>query len=422
MFSKLIPIGVALVAVMAVLARFDVRQNTEAVVVLCGIASVLYLAAAWFVSRKATENRRGLWLCLALALCMRIPLVPAEPTLSDDIYRYVWDGRIQEIGLNPYTAVPADPALAPLHTDVTRKMNHPSLPTLYPPVAEWIFRAIAAVQQSVLAFKLAFVALDVLIVLLLLDWLSLTGKSLWLILVYAWNPLVVLEVAGSGHLDVIGVFFVTLSLAALARRATWLAAVSLVAAIGVKFLPVVLLPLFWRKIRVRDAVLAGVFGLAVAAPFAIGAGALPIGSLPTYLAKWRFNGFVYGLFESVWRTRWLAGLPIVAGLTLAWRLQGRPQADQRVAWAWPLGIAVLLAPTIYPWYLLWLVPFLGALETFPLLVWTQSSLVTYYVWRMAASGAGWRLPWWATCIEYGTVAVAAVWVIHRTRRHQTEVH
>ena len=407
---------------MAVLARVDVRQDTGVVVVLSGVASVLYLAAAWFVSTRSIESRRGWWLCLALALCMRAPLVMVEPTLSDDIYRYIWDGRIQGMGLNPYTAVPADPALASLHTDATRKMNHPALPTLYPPVAEWTFRGIAAVQPSVLAFKLAFVTLDILVILLLRHWLSLTGKSPWLVLVYAWNPLVLLEVAGSGHLDIIGVFLVTLSLVALARKAMLPAAAALVAAVGVKFLPLVLVPLFWRRIRVRDAALACVFGILVAVPFAIGAGALPIGSLPTYLAKWRFNGFVYGLVESVWRSRALAGMPIVFGLALAWRLQGRPRTDERVAWVWPLGIAVLLAPTIYPWYLLWLVPFLGAIETFPLLVWTQSSLVTYYVWRMSASGAGWRLPWWATLIEYGAVAVAAVWVIQRTRRRQTEVH
>jgi len=422
MLSKLIPIGVALTVTMAVLSRFDVRQDTEIVVVVCGVASALYLAAAWLASSRPDTDRRALWLCLALALCMRAPLVPVEPTLSDDIYRYVWDGRIQGLGLNPYTAIPADPALAPLHTEVTRKMNHPALPTIYPPVAEWIFRGIAAVQPSVLVFKLAFVAFDILVIVLLRHWLTLTGKSPWLVLIYAWNPLVILEVAGSGHLDIIGVFFVTLSFVALARRATLVAAVALVAAIGVKFLPLVLVPLFWRKIRIRDAAIACVCGLAVAAPFALGEGSLPIGSLPTYLAKWRFNGLLYGVVESVWRTRWLAGMPVLAGLAVAWWQRRRPERDGRAPWAWPLFVAALLAPTIYPWYLLWLVPFVGALETLPLLVWTQSSLVTYYVWRMSASGAGWRLPWWATCVEFGTVTAAALWVIHRSRRRQTEVH
>jgi len=403
---------------MTVVARFDVRRDTEIVLALAAAASIIYLIAIWLISRGRVSGRTSLWVCLALAVLCRAPLVPVEPTLSDDIYRYVWDGRIQAFGVNPYQAVPADPTLDVLHTDVTRKMNHPAMPTLYPPFAEWVFRGIAAIDQSVIAFKVTFVLLDLAIVVLLLRWLAAAGRSPWLVLAYAWNPLVILEVAGSGHLDVIGALLLTVSFLALSNRIGWLAAIALVAAVEVKFVPIVLAPLFWRRIRIRDAAIAIGFGLLFPLPFMGGALTVPIGALPTFLAKWRFNGPAYAMVESVFRTRALVALPVVAGLAVAAWYRRRSGELTPSAWAWPMGVALLLSPTVYPWYLLWICPFLAARATLPLLLWTQTSLFTYFVWRVSASGGGWRLPWWVLVMEFGTVAVAGAWMATKRMREQ----
>ena len=420
MRTLLVPLGIALAAIMAVVARFDARRDTEIVLALCAAASIVYLIAIWLIARGRVSGRTGLWVCLALAVLCRVPLLPVEPTLSDDIYRYVWDGRVQALGVNPYQAVPSDPALDGLHTDVTRKMNHPALPTLYPPFAEWVFRGIAAISQSVIAFKLTFVVLDLAVIVLLLRWLAAAGWSQWLVLAYAWNPLVILEVAGSGHLDMIGVLLLTVSFLALTNRIGWLAAIAFVAAVEVKFVPVVLVPLFWRRIRLRDAVIAVGFGILLAVPFAGGALAAPVGALPTYLAKWRFNGPVYAMVESVFRTRALVVMPVVAGLAMAAWFRRRSGELAPSAWAWPMGAALLLSPTVYPWYLLWLCPFLTVQATLPLLVWTQTSLMTYYVWRVSASGGGWRLPWWLLVMEFGTVVAVGIWMVASRRRMLTE--
>ena len=405
---------------MAVAARFDARRDTEIVLALAAAASVIYLIAIWVISRERVAGRTGLWICLALAVLCRAPLVPVEPTLSDDIYRYVWDGRIQGFGVNPYEAVPADPALDFLHTDTTRKMNHPGQPTMYPPFAEWVFRGIAAIGQSAIAFKLTFVLLDLVIIVLLLRWLAATGRSPWLVLAYAWNPLVILEVAGSGHLDVVGALLLMVSFLALSNRIGWLAAIAFVAAVELKFVPIVLAPLFWRRIRVRDAVIAVGFGLLLALPFTGGTLTAPIGALPNYLAKWRFNGPAYAMFESLFRTRALVALPVVAGVAVAVWFRRRSGELAPSAWAWPMGAALLLSPTVYPWYLLWLCPFLVARATLPLLFWTQTSLLTYFVWRVSASGGGWRLPWWVLVMEFGAVAAAGAWLVARRTRAPTQ--
>jgi alpha-1,6-mannosyltransferase len=412
---RLSAVGVALAAAMIVLAGVDGRHQTGLFLAITAVASTLYCAAAWTVLRSSTAARNGLWVCLTLAAVCRVPLVIAEPTISDDIYRYVWDGRVQRLGHNPYLSPPADPALAALHTPVTRLTNHPELPTVYPPAAQWFFRGVTAIHESVLALKLSFVACDALIVLLMLRWLSRAGQSPWRVLVYAWNPLVVIEVAGSGHVDALGALLLLLSFLALSERKTLLAALSFVAAAEVKFLPIVLAPMLWRRIRVRDAVVALAVALALAVPFLSGLLHAPIGSLPTYLAKWRFNGPVFALAEHFSRSRWLVALPAAAGLAVAARL--RIERLSPSTWAWPMAASLLLMPAVYPWYLVWITPYLGALETLPLLVWTQTVLLTYVVWHVWGEGGGWHLPWWVPAVEFGGVAGAAVWLaIRRARR------
>jgi len=226
---------------------------------------------------------------------------------------------------------------------------------------------------------------------------------------------VMLEVAGSGHVDALGALLLLLSFLALSERKTLLAALSFVASVEVKFLPIVLVPMFWRRIRVRDAVVAVAVALALAVPFLSGLLHPPVGSLPTYLAKWRFNGPAFALVEHFFRSRWLVVLPAAAGFAVAMRL--RIETLSPSTWAWPMAAALLLMPAVYPWYLVWITPYLGALETLPLLVWTQTVLLTYAVWHVSAEGGGWHLPWWVPAVEFGAVAGAAVWLaIQRIRR------
>ncbi len=407
--GRLIWLGAVIVVAMAGLSGIDGRQDTVAFLVVAFVASTAFLGAAWTVVRATPPNVRGLWICFALALAGRLPLLVAPPTVSDDIYRYIWDGRIQRLGYSPYMSAPGDPALQHLHTAVTRRTAHPTIRSFYPPAAEWFFRGVATLHESVLAFKAALVACDLLVGLLLLRWLARSGQSPWRVLLYVWNPLVMIEVAGSGHVDVLGACLLVLCFLALTE--TWLlvAAAAFVTAVEVKFLPVVLLPLLWRRVRRRDVALACLVGLVLAVPFALASGGLPLGSLPAYLEKWRFNGPAFALIEQWVGGRWLPLLP--AGLGLITAACVRRRGMSLGTWAWPMAAALLLMPTVYPWYLVWLAPFLGAPETAPLLVWTQSSLLTYYVWRVAARGGGWVLPGWVTAAEFGSVTAVAIWAV-----------
>ena len=157
------------------------------------------------------------------------------------------------------TLILSFPAILPrqgLHTPETRTLNNPDLPSPYPAGAQLFFRAVTAIQESIFALKVAFVVCEFAIVFVLLDILRRGGQGAHLVLAFAWNPLLAIEVAGSGHIDIVGALLLLVSAAALVRRWRATAAVAFGLAVAVKFLPVVLLPLYWKRVRIRDAALA----------------------------------------------------------------------------------------------------------------------------------------------------------------------
>jgi hypothetical protein len=312
----------------------------------------------------------------------------------------VWDGRIQRLGYDPYLIAPGNIEFRQLQTAETRLINHPDLPTPYPAGAELIFRAVMTVKDSALAMKSAIVLCDASIVAVLFGWLRACRRSEWWVLAYAWNPLVALEGAGNGHVDLLGALCLVVTAAWLARGRRTIASVAFALGIGVKFLPVTLIPLLWRRIRLRDAFLSSALLAALYIPF-LGHGSLPLGSLGDYLGHWRVNAPVYSALERVFPTTVLIVLAVALGFATACWTRVHFGVESPEAWAWPIAVTLLLAPAIFPWYLLWVTPFLFTPWTFPLAVWTVSSLSAY-----------WWLPSWITLtVQYGAVLAAMGWLL-----------
>jgi len=380
---------------------FD-RSTYPLVFVTCIVsAGIAYLRTLLLLGRGvAGGSYRVLALCLALAAGWRLPLLLKPPTLSTDVYRYVWDGRIQRLGYDPYIVVPGNSTFQQLHTTETRLMNHPDVPTPYPAAAELFFRAVMTVNESALAMKSALLLCDACLVVVLLRWLLACRRSRWWVLAYAWNPLVALEGAGGGHVDLLGALCLVLTAASLARGRRIVAAVTFTLGVGVKFLPATLAPLLWRRIRLRDTALGVAVLAALYIPF-LGRGGLPLGSLRDYWADWRVNAPLYSALERVFPTAGLVGVPVALGFAIALWARRHLALDSAEAWAWPVATTLLFAPTIYPWYLLWVSPFLFTPRTLPLAVWTVSSLSVYC-----------SLPDWATTlVEYGPVLGVAGWMV-----------
>jgi alpha-1,6-mannosyltransferase len=375
------------------------------------LAGVLYLLAIREFFSTPTLSRRVVFIGLILAAVWHFEFLrlPAGP--DDDIHRYVWDGRLQRLGYNPYLIIPSDPAVEGLHTPETRNLNNPDLPSPYPAGAQLFFRGVTAIQESTFAFKVAFVICEFAIVFVLLDVLRCTRQGQHLVLAFAWNPLLAIEVAGSGHIDIVGALLLVVSAAALVRRWRTAAAVALGLAIAVKFLPLVLLPLYWKRVRIRDAALAAAVVAVLYLPF-LGHGSIPIGSLGRYVQYFRFNGPVFAALHHVAPSPLLAGLAVLVGLATAiwYRIRSAltelsPDQLSLSQFAWPMAASLLCAPVVFPWYLLWLLPFLISPSTLLIILWTVSIIPVYVQWHLRTLGRPWgTLPLWVMLIEYGCVA------------------
>ena len=186
-----------------------------------------------------------------------------------------------------------------------------------------------------------------------------------------------------------------------------LSAVAFVLAVASKLLPIVLLPLYWNRIRARDVVFAGILLVALYLRFAH-EGSLTFGSVPNVVANIRFNAPIFSAL-SAWSAPQTAavvavGVGLLAATVARWRLG---TADPE-AWAWPMALSLACAPVIYPWYLIYLTPFLFVRATLPLTVWAFTSFGTYIVWYQARNGGPWIVPAWVMAIEFGLFIAATV--------------
>jgi hypothetical protein len=409
-------LGAILFVSLFICSRSFSRMGDPSFLVPLAVAGAAYLLAIREFFSTPGFPRHVIVIGLALAALWHLQFLRMPPGWDDDIRRYVWDGRLQRLGYDPYLVVPGDPAFSGLHTSETRTLNNPDLPSPYPAGAELFFRAVTAIHESTFALKIAFVICDLTIVLVLLDILHRSGKGMHWVLAYAWHPLLATEVAGSGHIDIVGALLLVVSFAALGRRWRAVAAVAFGLAIAVKLLPIVLLPIYWKRVRIRDGILAAIVVGLLYVPF-LKQGSIPIGSLGTYVQTFRFNDPVFGPLEVVVPPQLAAALAVLVGFLIAIGLRSRSPALSSDAFAWPMAGSLLCAPVVYPWYLLWMLPFLRSRSTLPIIIWTVSIIPTYIVWHLRTLGRPWSLPAWVTLLEYGSVAATgAIILLRRLRR------
>ena len=312
----------------------------------------------------------------------------------------------------PYTAVPSNPALRTLHTPETLTLNNPDVPSPYPPGAQLFFRAVTAIHESTFALRVACVGCELAILLVLLYILGSSPLGAHWVLAYAWHPLLAIEVAGSGHIDIVGALLLLVSAAALRRRWRATAALTLALAVAVKLLPIVLLPLYWRRVRIRDSALAALALVGLYIPF-VHNWRIPIGSLGAYVQRFRFNDPVFATLERLAAPQLLVAVAVLVGFVTAIYFRRTSPAWSSDAFAWPMAASLLCAPVVYPWYLLWLLPFLRSASTLPIVVWTVSIIPAYIVWHLRAVGRPWSVPGWVLLLEYGSVALAGALIAYR---------
>ena len=353
------------------------------------VGSGLVGGVVWLVTRRAAGRGGVLGLVAVAALC-QVPGLTHPPITSTDAYRYVWDGRVQLSGSSPYSHVPLDDALARLRdpvlfpglspsersgvvgpprvphdpaaiaalsTDDPRtRINRPRVPTIYPPVAQAYFTAVALFtpwSAGTFGLQVAAATLAVALTALLAVELRRRGRDPRWAALWGWSPIVSLEAGSAAHVDVLAALLIVAAAILAARRKPVLAGLLLGAAASVKLLPLLLLPAFTHRKNLRTPLVAiGTF-LASYLPHLLVAGTLVVGFLPGYLTQEGFSdgssrSAILALLLPPEARQFAAVLLAIALALLAIHRHGREPIA--VTCCWLYGAALLITTPTYPWY------------------------------------------------------------------------
>ena len=312
------------------------------------------------------------------AVAFRLCLLTSAPTLSNDIYRYIWDGKILANGINPYEHAPSSPQLQYLQDKDFKKMDHRDIHTSYPPFAEAVFAAAYSLSPHPDALKVIFLLFDLAIMALIFLILKSLKKNTMNIIIYAWSPLAVIEVSASGHLDPIAIFWLVLAVLFYYNQKPLSCAFSLALASLSKFLALPFLFLCAKFTTLKRCVFAIVFFCFFFIPFMAAGQGLYKGAL-NYLSLWEFNGSIFPILLYLTHSYLLTKIFIFIVLAAIFiYLLAKEDKFPRAVFIM-LAALFMLSPSVHPWYLLWMLPFLCIYESPPWLVLTGTIVFSYSV-------------------------------------------
>ncbi len=415
----------------------DLRAHPVLFAALWTLLIAAHAAAVAAILRGGRDRSAGPGAGVVLAVCalLHLPLLFSDPNLSEDIHRTVRDGWVQLNGQNPYARAPGEETDPALRLPDHGRINHPELPTIYPPLAQMVFAAAAWIAPAPLPMKALVSFADLVVAWLLIRWLRSMGRSPAAAVLWAWHPLAVVEGAGSGHVDAVGVCLLLLAVRGMTGDRRISSSLAWTSAVLVKLVPLAAAPAALRRWRVRDAALAGLFAAVVCAPYVRGSEGRLLEGLGAYAARWEFNGSLFPLLRSGLE-RLDATEGIKQGIGHCLRLLGDPSWLQPAwGWAYPpatarilAGAAVLIAsvlfavrsptpdaavrrslcalwlfaPAVHPWYLLWVVPGLVLAPGAP---WLWLTWTCGYAYLAYAGGAPGDVPTAVWLVEYGGMAL-----------------
>lgn len=410
-------LGLLVLATLTLMARIpNVPAVPHLYTALYLITFALYAVAA--ILFRSGSERRLVLLILGFAILFRLVFLPVRPTVSTDIYRYIWDGRVSTHETNPYRYVPSSQSLRHLRTENWRKINYPGTNTPYLPTSQIVFAfAYRLFGENLLGLKLVFLLADMAVIALILRSLSVLRLPACAVIVYAWSPLVITEFAGAGHQDVVGLALLmgAIYLAISSRRIA--AGALLAGSVLVKPYAIAALPMFARYRGLRLLIAALGAGWLLYLPYWNIEPRFLFAGATAYAEHWRGNDSLFYLLE--WVTGLFTSNPehaaklVTLGLLailMAWLTLRKPKGPMPLVKSVFITLAavLLLSPTVYPWYVAWSVPFLCFIFSPGWFIFTGTVILCYL---MSLYGN----PLWLRTAEYLPVFLAFGFSILRPR-------
>ena len=390
---------VLLAAVIAIALLPSPRTHITTFLVLYAVAFGAYAIAARAVLRSTGDDTKLSLFILIVCVLSHAFLIPARPDLSTDVYRYAWEGRMVVRGENPFITTPDDSMFVAMRDADYANVQYRNMPAIYPPLAQAAFALATLVHPGPVTLKVMFSLFNLGTVLLLFRLLRRRGLSGAQALVFAWNPLVLVETAYSGHVDAMAAFFLVLALELWeSGRRLW-SAVAVGGSVLVKYLALATLPWLARR---RHLGVALVIVLVVAAGYAPfwNAGAKLWTSLRLYTNTWYFNGVPFFALSSFLGNQDVARrLLLAGGIAFVLVVAMRERSLTRFVYL-TIGCALLTSPTVYPWYLLWIMPLLALFPNRGWIGFSALVMLSYAVWNYYIDTGAWVLPNWLLALEY----------------------
>ncbi len=371
----------------------DLRTSSTPYLILALSSTVLLYGAMWLFRRWSVTPSAAT--VIAGAILLRLLMLPMSPSLSDDAYRYLWDGRLVLHGVNPYLYIPADPALKRFHDTLYRVQGYPTTNTIYPPAAQLGFAASMAIAEiagshmvGFLAWKLLLVMAEIVAIAMLIRTLGMVGIAPGAAALYAWHPLVIVELAGQGHTDAFWVLGLAAGLYWYAAGSAGSGLPAIALGVAARLHPASLIPLWWRFLGYR----AAARGLVLAVPallllvplFEPRAWATYSTVLERFTNFYEFNGGFYNTVKWLldeWHIKpsnTIAGAvssgTLAVTLLAIWLWPVRDRGVRALAWRALLAVTVqiVLGPKVHVWY------FVAPLVLLPLV--SRQTLRAAWLW------------------------------------------
>lgn len=315
--------------------------------------------------RKIELSKKVLVHTIFAGIIFRVILIPINPIASDDVYRYLWDGKVHANGINPYSYAPNDEALKHLHSELLpEKVNFPHLKTIYPPYSQWIFLlAYLIAGESVIGIKILLLISEIFTILLI----YLTLKNFRLnekyVLVYALSPLPILQFFIDAHVDGFGITLFALFFYFLSQNKLLYSYFVLGLSITSKLITVMVYPFLLKGRSIRNflalVIVPTVTVALVYLPYSING--FPFESLFIFAQKWYSNGAVFTLFQKIFNDNFLSRIFSMSlfFVSFIWLYFSKKELKEKIYLIFILFF--LFSPVVHPWYLTWLV-FLTAIN------------------------------------------------------------
>ncbi|MGE5353099.1 MAG: hypothetical protein ACM3P0_13525 [Acidobacteriota bacterium] len=422
---------IALIVISEVLYASLYLNLSQPIIVYTSVAilnSLIFIVIC-FVLLKNESSSRLAYTLIGVGILFRLTVLFYPPTASDDINRYIWDGKVQSSGINPYRYAPADSSLNFLHSqDLPAKVNFPRMKSIYPPVAQVIFfTSYKLFGESYLGYKLFLFVFEILSIILVLFLLRLLRRPESFVGIYALCPLPVMQFMIDGHVDALGIPFLILSIILFFRRKKFWFFLLLGLSISTKLISGMILPYTayelerrWYK-KILACIIVLLFFALTYVPYLTG-GVSPFDALMTFSANWTFNGSAFSVFFDILgnnqKARLVsAALFIISGLYIFFRHEGVMEKIYMIFFAF-----FLLSPTVHPWYLTWLAVLLPlSFRWSGVLFVALVSLANFVVVRYILHGV-WQMPAYILILEYMPVYIMLVWEFLRGSRFTSKWH